>query len=61
MVRKEAYYSLRGCVFLALSPTLALYTTKHELGGNAYCGIKHGWGYEVGQAIASFVLVDFFE
>ena len=62
MVRSEAYYSMRGVPFVTLSPTLALYMTKHGM-GHAYCGFgsRGGWPQEIAQALVVWILTDFFE
>jgi lathosterol oxidase len=61
LVRSEAYKSLKGCIFVTLSPTLALYLAKIGMHSNAYCGIQYGIGYEVIQFVLVFFITDFFE
>jgi len=61
VVRSEAYKSLKGCIFVTLSPTLALYLAKYHLYSKAYCGNKYGWEYEMISFCAIFLLTDFFE
>lgn len=61
MVRSEAYKTLKGSIFVTLSPTVALYLAKIGQHSNAYCGFQYGWEYEVGQFVVVFFLTDFFE
>lgn len=61
MVRSEAYKTLTGSVFVTLSPTVALYLAKRGWHSQAYCGVPHGWGYELAQFVLVFFLTDFFE
>jgi len=59
-VRSEIIQMFKGIVAGTLPAALSIFLTKHGI-INSYCGIKHGWMFELKNFFIVWILSDFYE